>query len=103
MFAYARVRCVGGYTFDAVTDLLDLVSICRILRRPVLAGADPNGMARRVKQAIAITDNGTPLKTKIRRASLMFLKIKPHKMKTRVQPTTKDEGTWMQKTLRHMP
>ena len=68
MFAYARVRCVGGYTFDAVTDLLDLVSICRILRRPVLAGADPNGMARRVKQAIAITDNGTPLKTKIRKS-----------------------------------
>jgi hypothetical protein len=60
---------VGGYTFDAVTDLLDIVSICRILRRPVLAGADPaNGMARRVKQAIAITDNGTPLKTKIRKS-----------------------------------
>lgn len=61
------MRCVGGYTFDAATDLLDLLSISRILP-PVLAGADPIGMARSVKQAIAITDNGAPLKTKIRKS-----------------------------------
>ena len=59
------MRCVGGYTFGAVTDLLDLVSIRRILLLVLAGGADPNGMAHSVKQAIAITDNGAPLKTKI--------------------------------------
>jgi len=96
--------CVVWEATPATSSLIFLISLASAeYSCPSLQGLIPMAWHAAWNKHLPSRTMGHRWRPRYARASLMLLKIKPQKMKTRVQQTNKDEGTWMQQTLRHMP